>query len=91
MRFRLAGVSDIIAVKEKYHKKCLSAYKYHAGKNKEEIQKTDIAMIFLCSELHYTAERNQVLQLSDVWRRGGALPSNRLMEMCRWMGSHFHD
>ena len=22
---------------------------------------------------------------------GGALPSNRLMEMCRWMGSHFHD
>ena len=23
--------------------------------------------------------------------RGGALPSNRLMGMCRWMGSHFHD
>ena len=22
---------------------------------------------------------------------GGAIPSNRLMEMCRWMGSHFHD
>ena len=22
---------------------------------------------------------------------GGALPSNRLMGMCRWMGSHFHD
>ena len=22
---------------------------------------------------------------------GRALPSNRLMEMCRWMGSHFHD
>ena len=21
----------------------------------------------------------------------GALPSNRLMGMCRWMGSHFHD
>ena len=21
---------------------------------------------------------------------GGALPSSRLMEMCRWMGSHFH-
>ena len=20
-----------------------------------------------------------------------ALPSNRLMGMCRWMGSHFHD
>ena len=22
---------------------------------------------------------------------GGALHSNRLMGMCRWMGSHFHD
>ena len=22
---------------------------------------------------------------------GGTLPSNRLMGMCRWMGSHFHD
>ena len=23
--------------------------------------------------------------------RGGAFPSNRLMGMCRWMGSHYHD
>ena len=22
---------------------------------------------------------------------GGILPSNRLMGMCRWMGSHLHD
>ena len=22
---------------------------------------------------------------------GGVLPSKRLMEMCRWIGSHFHD
>ena len=22
---------------------------------------------------------------------GGGLPYNRLMGMCRWMGSHFHD
>ena len=22
---------------------------------------------------------------------GGICPSNRLMEMCRWMGLHFHD
>ena len=22
---------------------------------------------------------------------GGALPSNRLMGKCRWMGSHFHE
>ena len=24
-------------------------------------------------------------------RWGGVLPSNRLMGMCHWMGSHFHD
>ena len=24
-------------------------------------------------------------------RGGGALPSNGLLGMCRWMGSHFHD
>ena len=24
-------------------------------------------------------------------RGGEALPSNRLMRMCRWMGSHFYD
>ena len=24
-------------------------------------------------------------------RGGGALPYKRLMGMCRWMGSHFHD
>ena len=26
-----------------------------------------------------------------VVSRGGTLPSNRLMRLCRWMGSHFHD
>ena len=25
------------------------------------------------------------------WGGGGVLPYKRLMEMCRWMGSHFHD
>ena len=24
-------------------------------------------------------------------RGGGALPSNGLLGICRWMGSHFHD
>ena len=28
--------------------------------------------------------------MAFVSRGGGALPSNRLMGMCRWMGSHFH-
>lgn len=45
MRFRPAGVTDLIAAKAKYHKKCLIAYKYLTGKSKKETQKTDIAMI----------------------------------------------
>ena len=58
MRFRPAGVTDLIAAKAKYHKKCLIAYKYLSGKSKKETQKTD-----------YAAERKQILQLSDVWVR----------------------
>ena len=26
-----------------------------------------------------------------VWTPGDVLPSNRVMVMCRWMGSHFRD
>lgn len=66
MKFRPAGVTDLITAKGKYHKKCLIAYKYLTGKSKKETQKTDIATDFICSELHYAAERNQILQLSDV-------------------------
>ena len=32
-----------------------------------------------------------VLGLSMVPGGGGVLPYKRLMGMCRWMGSHFHD
>ena len=37
-------------------------------------------------------EHRQLLWVitSGTWA-GGVLPSNRLMGMCRWMGSHFHD
>ena len=32
-----------------------------------------------------------MLLSGELFTRGGVLPSNRLMGMCRWMGSHFHD
>ena len=35
-----------------------------------------------------------VKESTDVilsWGGGGVLPYERLMGMCRWMGSHFHD
>ena len=69
MRFRPAGVTDLIAAKAKYHKKCLIAYKYLSGKSKKETQKTDIAMILSALSSGYAAERKQILQLSDVWVR----------------------
>ena len=33
----------------------------------------------------------QLLRSEGQTRGGGALPSNGLLGMCRWMGSHFHD
>ena len=36
------------------------------------------------------ALRNRV-PVSTLCIPGGVLPCNRLMGMCRWMGSHFHD
>ena len=69
IRVRLAGVSNLMAAEGKYHKRCLSAYQYHTGKNKEKSKNTDIALIFLCSKLRYAAKSNQILQLSDVWTR----------------------
>ena len=32
-----------------------------------------------------------ILHAVLVYYPGGLLPSNRLMGMCRWIGSHFHD
>ena len=40
----------------------------------------------------FTAFRGQVKSnRSQKFRGGGVLPYKRLMEMCRWMGSHLHD
>ena len=38
--------------------------------------------------------RHNLTSVSNVCeppRGGGGLPFKRLMGMCRWMGSHFHD
>ena len=45
----------------------------------------------ICNPLNHpprSAPAQQVLLVHPGG--GGALPSNRLMGMCRWMGSHFH-
>ena len=33
----------------------------------------------------------KVGEMPRGWGGGGVLPDKRLMGMCRWMGSHFHD
>ena len=66
MRFHLAGAIDLTVAKRKYHKKCLSAYKYQTFRNEKS---SKIARIFICSEIHYAADGKQILELSDVWLR----------------------
>jgi len=39
MRVYLGGVSDLIAAEGRYHKKYLSAYKYHIGKKQRGMSK----------------------------------------------------
>ena len=39
-------------------------------------------------ELNCSTQSGEVQHPGQGW--GGVLPSNRLMGMCRWMGSHFH-
>ena len=36
-------------------------------------------------------DQNQQSWFESRGGGGGLLPSNRLMGMCRWMGSHFHE
>ena len=35
--------------------------------------------------------RDERVEVSLHGKAGGVLPKKRLMGMCRWMGSHFHD
>ena len=34
---------------------------------------------------------NCAAKIITLWGGGGDLPSSRLMDLFRWMGSHFHD
>lgn len=69
MSIRLAGVIDLIAAEAKYHLACLSAFTRSTTKTKQETNKTDLAMLWLCKELHQSADKGHVIQLNDVWER----------------------
>lgn len=66
---RLAGVIDLIAAEAKYHLPCLSAFNRSTSKTKQESANTDLAMIWLCQELHQSADKGHVILLDDVWER----------------------
>ena len=77
---RLAGVIDLIAAEAKYHLACLRAFSRSTAKSKQTIQsdseaseKTDLAMVWLCKELHQSADKGHVILLDDVWERYGEL------------------
>ena len=52
-------------------------------------------MILILSTLCHDRDMNNLnLFIKDIQipgGGGGTLPSNGLLGMCRWMGSHFHD
>jgi hypothetical protein len=66
---RLAGVTDLIAAEAKYHLPCLRAFTRSTTKTKQVAADTNLAMVWLLKELHYVAEKGQVVQLNDVWER----------------------
>lgn len=66
---RLAGVIDLIAAEAKYHLPCLSKSNRSTSKTKQESANTDLAMIWLCQELHQAAEKGNVILLDTVWNR----------------------
>jgi len=66
LRVRLAGVCDLIAAEAKYHLLCLIAFKRNAEKAKLETKECDLAMIWLCEELEYAADKAHVIKLNDA-------------------------
>ena len=66
---RLAGVIDLIAAEAKYHLTCLRTFTRSTTKIKQDSDNTDLAMVWLCKELHQSADNGHVIQLNDVWER----------------------
>jgi len=66
---RLAGVIDLIAAEAKYHLTCFRTFDRCTTKAKQDSASTNIAMIWLCKELHEAADKGHVILLVDAWER----------------------
>jgi len=82
LRVRLPGVCDLIAAEAKYHLPCLSAFKRNAEKAKLETKESDLAMIWLCEELEYAADKGYI-KLNDAWNRYMILAERAEIEIPR--------
>ena len=72
LHLRIAGVGDLIAAEARYHSSCLIEQQRLANKARENVQASDtsnLSFLELCHELHISADKGHVLQLSDVWDR----------------------
>ena len=83
VRVRLAGMCDLIAAKAKYHLPCLSSFKRSSEKAKLETKESDLAMIWLCEELEYAANKGYVIKLNDAWNRYVTLAEKAEIEIPR--------
>jgi len=60
---------DLIAAEAKYHLTCFRIFDRSTTKAKPDSVSTDIAMIWLCKELHKAADKGHVILLVDAWER----------------------
>ncbi|KAJ8886123.1 hypothetical protein PR048_012332 [Dryococelus australis] len=60
---RLAGVIDLIAVEAKHHLNSLRRFTRSTSKTKQVSSNTDIALIWLCKELHQAADKERKIML----------------------------
>ncbi len=76
MRIRLAGVMDLMAAEGKYHNSCRVVFERKTAKiHKGTLRGADYGMLWLCDELQYSAEKGQVIALTEVWDRYCVLAS----------------
>ena len=69
---------------------CLSLAKFKITLSLLILPKIIISLFFLSSCIFLLLLFNAFSSLA-TWNPGGVLPYKRLMGMCCWMGSHFHD
>ena len=74
---------DLIAAEAKYHLPCLSAFKRNVEKAKLQMKESDLAMIWLCEELEYAADKGHVIKLNDAWDRYMVLAERAEIEIPR--------